>query len=53
MNLVGELAALATSFFFAMTALIFTSTGRLVGSQVTNLALVVAQSFWDYRSISG
>jgi drug/metabolite transporter (DMT)-like permease len=36
MNLIGELAALATSFFFAMTALIFTSTGRLVGSQVTN-----------------
>jgi drug/metabolite transporter (DMT)-like permease len=36
MNLVGEFAALATSFFFAMTALIFTSTGRLVGSQVTN-----------------
>jgi drug/metabolite transporter (DMT)-like permease len=36
MNFVGELAALATSFFFAMTALIFTSTGRLVGSQVTN-----------------
>jgi drug/metabolite transporter (DMT)-like permease len=37
MNFIGELAALATSFFFAMTALIFTSTGRLVGSQVTNL----------------
>jgi drug/metabolite transporter (DMT)-like permease len=36
MNLVGELAALATSFFFAMTALIFTSTGHLVGAQVTN-----------------
>jgi len=36
MNLIGELAALATSFFFAMTALIFTSTGRMVGSQVTN-----------------
>ena len=36
MNLIGELAALATSFFFAMTALIFTSTGRSVGSQVTN-----------------
>ena len=36
MNFIGELAALATSFFFAMTALIFTSTGRLVGSQVTN-----------------
>lgn len=36
MELIGELAALATSFFFAMTALIFTSTGRLVGSQITN-----------------
>jgi len=36
MNFVGELAALATSFFFAMTALIFTKTGRMVGSQVTN-----------------
>lgn len=36
MNLIGELAALATSFFFAVTALIFTQTGRMVGSQVTN-----------------
>jgi drug/metabolite transporter (DMT)-like permease len=36
MNLIGELAALATSFFFALTALIFTATGRMVGSQVTN-----------------
>lgn len=36
MNLIGELAALATSFFFATTALIFTMTGRMVGSQVTN-----------------
>lgn len=36
MSLIGELAALATSFFFAMTALIFTQTGRMVGSQVTN-----------------
>jgi hypothetical protein len=36
MNYIGELAALATSFFFAMTALIFTQTGRMVGSQVTN-----------------
>lgn len=36
MNFIGELAALATSFFFAMTALIFTMTGRMVGSQVTN-----------------
>ncbi len=36
MNFVGELAALATSFFFAMTSLIFTTTGRMVGSQVTN-----------------
>lgn len=36
MAFIGELAALATSFFFAMTALIFTHTGRMVGSQVTN-----------------
>jgi drug/metabolite transporter (DMT)-like permease len=36
MNLVGEIAALATSFLFAMTALIFTMTGRMIGSQVTN-----------------
>ncbi len=36
MNLIGELAALATSFFFAMTSLVFTTTGRMVGSQVTN-----------------
>lgn len=36
MNFIGELAALATSFCFAMTALIFTRTGREVGSQVTN-----------------
>jgi drug/metabolite transporter (DMT)-like permease len=36
MNFIGEVAALATSFFFAMTALIFTATGRMVGSQVTN-----------------
>ena len=36
MEFIGELAALATSFFFAMTALIFTMTGRMVGSQVTN-----------------
>jgi drug/metabolite transporter (DMT)-like permease len=36
MKFIGELAALATSFFFAITAMIFTSTGRMVGSQVTN-----------------
>lgn len=36
MYFIGEIAALATSFFFAMAALIFTSTGRMVGSQVTN-----------------
>src|SRR5512142_1920172 len=36
MNFIGEIAALATAFFFALTALIFTSTGRSVGSQVTN-----------------
>ena len=36
MNLVGEIAGLATSFFFALTSIIFASTGRMVGSQVTN-----------------
>ncbi|RPI92383.1 MAG: EamA family transporter, partial [Chloroflexi bacterium] len=36
MEFIGEFAALSTSFFFAMTALIFTTTGRMVGSQVTN-----------------
>ena len=36
MKFIGELAALATSFLFALTALIFTQTGRMVGSQVTN-----------------
>src|SRR5512144_2506403 len=36
MKFFGEIAALATAFFFAMTALIFTSTGRSVGSQVTH-----------------
>jgi drug/metabolite transporter (DMT)-like permease len=36
MNFTGELAALATSFLFAMTAFIFTTTGRMIGSQATN-----------------
>lgn len=36
MTLIGELAALATSFFFALTSIIFSSAGRKVGSQVTN-----------------
>lgn len=36
MTYIGEFAALATSFFFAMTAIIFASTGRSIGSQATN-----------------
>lgn len=36
MKFLGEIAALATAFFFAITALIFTSTSRSAGSQVTN-----------------
>src|SRR5574338_249641 len=36
MDLIGEVAALATSFFFALTSIIFASAGRMVGSQVTN-----------------
>jgi drug/metabolite transporter (DMT)-like permease len=35
-DFIGEVAGLATSFFFALTSLIFASTGRMVGSQVTN-----------------
>jgi drug/metabolite transporter (DMT)-like permease len=43
MKYIGEIAALATAFFFAMTALIFTSTGKSVGSQVTNrMRLLIA-----------
>ena len=43
MSFIGELAGLATSFFFTMTALIFTTTGRMVGSQVTNrMRLIIA-----------
>ena len=36
MKYLGEIAALATAFFFVMTALIFTSIGRSVCSQVRN-----------------
>jgi len=36
MEFIGEIAGLATSFFFALTAIIFTRTGHMVGSQVTN-----------------
>ena len=36
MDFIGEIAGLATSFFFALTSLIFASAGRMVGSQVTN-----------------
>jgi drug/metabolite transporter (DMT)-like permease len=36
MSFIGEIAALLPSFCFALTALIFAFTGRLVGSQVTN-----------------
>ncbi|HEY9528627.1 MAG TPA: hypothetical protein VIR02_16170 [Anaerolineales bacterium] len=50
MNFIGELAALATSFFFAMTALIFTQTGRMVGSQVTNC--MRSRSHWCISSSS-
>ena len=36
MEFIGEIAGLATSFCFAITALIFTATGRMIGSQSTN-----------------
>ena len=36
MEVIGEIAGLATSFFFAFTSIIFAAAGRMVGSQVTN-----------------
>jgi len=46
MNFIGEIAGLATSFFFAFTALIFTKVGRMIGSQATNrLRLVFALTY--------
>lgn len=36
MKFIGEIAALTTATCFAVTALIFTSTGRAIGSQLTN-----------------
>lgn len=36
MEYIGQVAGLATSFCFSITALIFTSTGRMIGSQATN-----------------
>ena len=46
MDLIGEIAALATSFFFAFTSLIFASAGRMVGSQVTNrIRLIFALTY--------
>ncbi|MBI5951120.1 MAG: DMT family transporter [Chloroflexi bacterium] len=36
MNFIGEIAGLATSFFYAISAFIFSKAGRAVGSMVTN-----------------
>ena len=36
MSLIGETAALATAVCFAISALVFGATGKLVGAQVTN-----------------
>jgi hypothetical protein len=33
---IGELAALATAFFWSLTAIFFSFSGRLVGSDVVN-----------------
>jgi drug/metabolite transporter (DMT)-like permease len=41
MNLIGEIAGLATSFFFAITAIIFSKASQMIGSQVTNRARLV------------
>ncbi|CAG0950077.1 hypothetical protein ANAEL_00019 [Anaerolineales bacterium] len=36
MNFIGEIAGLATSFFYAVSAFIFSKAGRTIGSMVTN-----------------
>ncbi len=36
MNFIGETAGIATSFFYAISAFIFSKAGRTVGSMVTN-----------------
>lgn len=41
MNLIGEIAGLATSFFFAITAIIFSKASQMIGSQVTNRVRLV------------
>ena len=46
MNLIGEIAGLATSFFFALTSIIFAASSRMVGSQVTNrIRLIFALTY--------
>src|SRR5215212_282153 len=46
MKFLGEIAALATAFFFAITALIFTATSHSVGSQVTNRTRLLFALFY-------
>ncbi len=46
MDFIGEVAGLATSFFFALTSIIFAASGRMVGSQVTNrIRLIFALTY--------
>ena len=46
MDISGEVAGLATSFFFALTSIVFAAAGRMVGSQVTNrIRLVFAVTY--------
>lgn len=52
MNFIGEIAGLATSFFFSITAIIFTKAGQLVGSQVTNrIRLVFALIYLAFLNL--
>ena len=41
MNYIGEIAGLATSFFWSITVFIFTASGRMVGSPITNRVRLV------------
>ena len=41
MNYIGEIAGLVTSLFWSITVFIFTASGRMIGSQITNRVRLV------------
>jgi drug/metabolite transporter (DMT)-like permease len=52
MEYIGQVAGLATSFCFSITALIFTATGRMIGSQSTNrMRLLFALTYLIFLNV--